>query len=110
MYLVSSDVKQNRVQKQQENVKSSELLREREISTGTSTGIKETIGERKYFHKKKTVCEAMGGLPLIIYFLIFQKQQTSLIAGLRKTNEQTSDTNNDKIDKDKLESETQVND
>ncbi|XP_028179224.1 sodium leak channel non-selective protein [Ostrinia furnacalis] len=36
------------------------------------------------------------------------KQQTSLIAGLRKTNEQTVDLNSEKMDKEKLETETQM--
>ncbi|GBP70250.1 Sodium leak channel non-selective protein [Eumeta japonica] len=35
------------------------------------------------------------------------KQQTSLIAGLRKTNEQAADLGTDKFDKEKIESETQ---
>lgn len=39
---------------------------------------------------------------------MFQKQQTSLIAGLRKTNEQAVDMSNEKVDKEKLEAETQV--
>lgn len=38
----------------------------------------------------------------------FQKQQTSLIAGLRKTNEQTVDLNNEKTEKEKAETEAQV--
>lgn len=37
-----------------------------------------------------------------------QKQQTSLIAGLRKTNEQPVDMNTEKTEKEKMESETQV--